>query len=251
MKDLFQQVLDWLFPRICEICGGEPLPDLYLCANCASEMNRPETPLCLRCGEPMSGAAADTGNCPHCKEHKHFFDFARACYINGGNARELVVNLKYLNKIYLSGTCGNLMAGLWKEYPEDLNGENWIIVPVPMHASKIKKRGYNQAEEIARYLAKMKGLPLKNLLTRKKDTISQTHLGREERHKHVRGLYRIKEKYFKNCELEGKKVLLIDDVMTTGSTAEACAEALKKGGVAKVGVLTVLRSTMMCSRKQT
>lgn len=246
MGEFLSQLARWLCPRICGVCGNETGSGGYLCPSCVAGFSKPERPLCFRCGEPFAGSFADEADCPHCRGHERHYDFARACYINEGDARKVVLDFKYGGRIYLRHSLAEGLAALWDEYGDVLRdrgrGGEWRLVPVPLHFSKLSKRGYNQSEELAVGLSKLTGLKVINPLTRKKDALSQTSLTRKERFEHVRFLYEVKAGWLKKKALEGVCVLLIDDVMTTGSTAEVCARELKKAGAAVVGVLSVLRS---------
>lgn len=251
MPGLLSQIGHWIFPQTCELCGDGPLEEGYVCPSCLSNFTKPERPLCFRCGEPVHGAVSVADECPHCDGHEHHYDFARACFLNKGDVRNLVLKLKYSRRIYFGRSLGRMLAGLWEEYEDVLAGRDWLLVPVPIHAGRLRQRGYNQAEELANALAGIKKLKVRHALRRKRDTRSQTSLNREERFNHVRRLYEIKPSCLKNGVLDNADVLLIDDVLTTGSTAEACARELKKAGAATVGVLSVLRSCMVHTNKRT
>lgn len=251
MAGLFRQIGHWLFPRTCELCGAGPPDWSYLCRSCREGFAKLEKPLCFRCGEPMDGSVADVKDCPHCREGGHHFDFARASSVNEGAARDLVLKLKYEHKIHLGRVLAGCMAGLWEEYEDVLGHGEWLLVPVPLHPSKRRKRGYNQAEEIAAGLSRLTGYRLVHALKRGKDKRSQTLLTRNERLKRVHGLYALRPRTKQSGILNGKNVLLIDDVLTSGGTAEACAKELKCGGAATVGVLTMLRSRMRRADKDT
>ena len=148
--------------------------------------------------------------------------------------REAIHRLKYSNSQDLAAPLGEMMASYWQDVhlPAD------VIVPVPLHARRLRERGYNQAALLARELGKGVGLPvLESALIRARHTSPQVDLNAEEREENVRGAFRCPDD-----QLAGKRVLLVDDVYTTGATLEACSLALKRGGVHTVWALTLARA---------
>ncbi len=201
-----------------------------------------QAPMCPHCGEPLGGAAAMGFVCSYCAESK-YYDFARSACLNVEPVTSLILQYKYGNRLHLASTLAELMVSLWETSDDKLNGNDWILVPVPLYWKKLKKRGFNQAEELACFLSKRFGFPLVNALKRKNDSVNQASLGRQERVRHAKGLYYVNPVMAKRGVLDGRRVLLIDDIMTTGSTVEACAAALKKEGrVSCVGVLSLART---------
>jgi len=148
--------------------------------------------------------------------------------------REAIHRLKYSNSQDLAAPLGEMMVSYWQDVhlPAD------VIVPVPLHARRLRERGYNQATLLARELGKGVGLPvLENALIRVRDTSPQVDLSAEERKENVRGAF-----HCPDDRLAGKNVLLVDDVYTTGATLEACSSALKQRGVRNVWALTLARA---------
>lgn len=243
LRECCEQVWDWIYPRTCELCGEGPLEAHFVCPTCMQSLLRMPRPLCAVCGGVVSGSVATEGSCEECRKDVRLFDFARSALIHHGDVRELILTFKYKRGLYLGGTFAELMLPMMEDYADRLKGVSWTLVPVPVSRKKLMGRGFNQAEELARALSKRWGFPVVDALERRGDQISQTALDRKGRMKHVRELYHVKESCRRKNLLEGKDVLLIDDLLTTGSTANACAAILKRElHATSAGVLTLARA---------
>lgn len=151
-----------------------------------------------------------------------------------GPVRTAVHRLKYRDGHALAGPLGGLLVGWWEEHPLGVD----VVVPVPLHPQRLERRGYNQAALLAAVLARGVGLPLlERALVRVRNTRPQMSLGREARRANVAGAFRAVD-----GAVEGQRVLLVDDVCTTGATLEACADALREAGAAEVRALTLARA---------
>jgi len=151
-----------------------------------------------------------------------------------GPAREALHALKYHGRLVLAEPLGSLMATHWRRYADPVD----VVVPVPLHVTRLRERGYNQAALLAREMARQAGLPLdERTLTRQRATVSQVDLNAQQRKENVHAAFRCAD-----GRLAGQRVLLIDDVCTTGATLEACAAALYAGGAVHVQALTLARA---------
>ncbi len=242
LRDIFKEWLSWVYPCTCELCGRGFLDGVHLCPDCVQRFIKIEPPICLYCGEPAEGSFTPGSLCRHCAEKAPHFQEARAPFVNTGELRDLILAFKYAGQVHLAGTFAELMADALSANPHWFGGKERMLVPVPMHRSKMLKRRYNQAEELARQLHKKTGYPYANVLKRRPDAMNQASLGREERLRHARKAYVADENKLKRHPVRGKDVLLIDDVFTTGATANACARLLKRAGAASVCVLTIART---------
>ncbi len=214
----------------------------YLCDSCADSLRPIEAPFCDRCGETFDGAITDTFTCPNCHDICFAFDFALAALHSEGEARALIHDFKYRSQIHLATDIGKLtqLALANPRFAPYL--EAGILIPVPLFWWRKRKRRFNQAEEIARSLAKHTphhNLTVINALKRTRNTQTQTRFSRKKRLHNLAGAFQIKPRY-KNTILN-KPVILIDDVFTTGSTANECAKVLISNGAQRVAVLTTLR----------
>lgn len=220
-------LLDLVFPRRCLGCGsGED----FLCAKCRASLPRIVPPICRRCGAPLR-----TGElCARCQEATLDLDGIRSVFRFEGLAREAVHSLKYRHFKALAGPLGDLLADYLVANP--LPAE--VIMPVPLHPGRLRERGYNQSALVAKELSKRTGITFtEGALLKTKYTPPQARSAdATERRHNVRGAF-----VYKGASLSGKRVLLVDDVCTTGATLEACAAPLKTQGAASVWALTLAR----------
>ena len=220
-------LLDLLFPPRCLGCGRG---GGFLCPSCVEAFPRIEPPLCPRCGIPLEVEVL----CPRCLESPPTADGIGSVFLFDGLVRETVHQLKYRNLRAMALPLGRLLAEYLDPHPLPADA----LVPVPLHSGRLRRRGFNQASLLAGHMGRILGLPLvENALVRLQDAPSQAGAASAaERHGNVRGAF--------SCRgqgLRGRRVLLVDDVCTTGATLDACALALKEAGVASVWGLTVAR----------
>jgi len=237
--------LDWIYPPICEVCGCGLSKGRALCESCFADLPRIVSPFCGVCGESFQGQIDGAFDCPNCKEVSFNFEFALAALDRSDEALELVHRLKYGRELHLAGELGRLASRALDDRRFSVAiAEKWPLVPVPLHLSRHRERQFNQAEEISLSISKEAELPVGNLLKRVRRTVTQTRLSRKQRMDNLKGAFAIRRGWFtKNpiTSLEASGVILVDDVFTTGSTVDACAKVLRKAGVKRVAVLTVLR----------
>lgn len=237
-RRLLEAALDLLFPRDCALCGG-PLPTGHLCPDCRRALREaPTHPRCPRCGEEFPGLDADpAAPCAACRAHPPAYRRALIALRYDDHARALIHTFKYHRGIHLAPDLARLLRATLRREVPDLTFS--ALVPVPITRAKLRARGYNQADLLARTLARRLGLPcLRRLLVRHDTGIfSQTRLHRAERLANAREAYALAPRA---PSLTGLRLLLVDDVMTTGATAQACAEALASAG-AEVYLLALAR----------
>jgi len=230
-----------LFPAPCRICQ-RPLVNasrIPVCEPCLESFERLEPPICQQCGRPSRFVAAGlTGPalCRLCRTGTYGFARARSFAIYNDALGAAVVLLKYeeVKRLgeWFAARLGETMAQQGGEFRPDM------VAPVPLHRDRLRERGYNQAEVIARPLARRLGLPLlPRLLVRARPRPPQLVLSRRERWNSVRGAYVTHA----DARVDKARILLVDDVFTTGATLDACARALRKAGAAEVMGLTVAR----------
>lgn len=231
-------VLGLALPPTCVACGRVTGDAGGLCGACWSTLAFITPPCCARTGAPFSvdpGTAAPLLSA-EAIAHPPAFDRARAAVLFTDVARDLVHDLKYADRLDAAAPMARLMALAGRE----LIAEADLIVPVPLHPLRLWRRRFNQAALLARHLAPPGGPGVRaDLLRRRRATPSQTRLGRQARQANVAGA-------FAPCgdaasALPGRRVLLVDDVYTTGATLDACARALRRAGAAYVDALTFAR----------
>jgi len=218
-----RQAVDLLFPPRCAVCGRL---ESFLCPDCRSSLPRAGPPRCAICWQPTFG-----GDCHRCEESKPSFEGFRSPFVFEGGARDLVHKLKYQNQSILAAPMADLLFDFISDNPLLAD----VLVPVPLFPRRKRLRGYNQAALLAQALARRLGLPVnEETLGRSKNTASQARTGTsDERKANVRNAF-----VCKDGRLAGRRVLLIDDVSTTGATLDACARALRQAGAGSVWALT-------------
>jgi competence protein ComFC len=241
LKSALDSLASVLFPGPCRICA-ETLTNasrIPVCEDCLGRFERIIEPMCVRCGRPFeSGAALEAiePKCRLCRADFYAFDRARSFATYDDALSEAIVLLKYEQVTRLGDWFAERLAEMVARAPAEWRAD--VVVPVPLHRERRRERGYNQAELIARPLAKRLKLPLDaGILLRTKPRPAQLVLSRTEHWKSVRGAYATRE----GARVDNLRVLLVDDVLTTGATLDACARALKKAGAAAVVGLTVAR----------
>ena len=226
-----------LYPRSCIGCGKRA-PDTfrYVCWDCWSDAARIEPPFCRLCGDPVAGSIEHDYVCYACSADTPAFDSARSAARYDGVVGEALRQLKYEKALWLAPDLAELMHRcMLAEFPDVVFDR---VVPVPLFHVRRRDRSFNQSEVLARELGRrIRCKTASRMLRRIRPTASQTNLTAAQRLSNVTGAFQ----HEREKRLAGKHILLVDDVMTTGATVNACARALKKGGADTVYVLTVAR----------
>jgi ComF family protein len=238
VKQLFRALLDVILPPICHICRSFiPNADtLHICPICHDRLPLVSSPLCSRCGIPFIGAG-DDHRCGACIVQPPLFDSARAHFLYEGSIRDLIHAFKYNRHTHLRFPLALLSLEGVSGVPADHNLN--LIVPVPLHRSRLRQRGFNQAVLLGNILSRRLALPMiPDALVRTRATEPQIELSAAERRINVSGAFSVKRRE----DVAGKRILLLDDVMTTGSTMDECAKELKKAGAEVVIAITIART---------
>lgn len=216
----------------CILCGDSTNQPISLCIPCKKDL-----PVlgntCVRCGLPMVDSFH--GQCGQCQKIPPAIDYSKSLYYYKSPIDYLIGQLKFEEKLSCASILGYLLSGLELEFDEVPD----VIVPVPLHNKRLSKRGFNQSLEIAKPVALKLGIPIDYRVARRtKPTIAQAKLGLSLRNKNIKNCFKIQ------ADTRYKHVLLIDDVITTGSTINELARTLKKTGVETVGVWSIARATL-------
>lgn len=225
------------YPASCVVCSGTIEWREYLCADCRARAPRIVAPFCAKCSEPFPGAITQAFSCANCEHRTLHFDCAVAAYRSRGLVRKLVHEFKYARQRQLR----HPLAAWLGENMRDarLRGRRFdVIVPVPLHRARERERGFNQAMLLAELLSRQVAVPLRDLLERIRYTTTQTAYDRSERMENLRDAFRLRKK----MHVRELRVLLIDDVLTTGSTLSECARVLKEAGALSVHAATAARA---------
>lgn len=242
---LLRSIFSVLFPADCRLCHTplDNISTLPVCAECLTEIRPTRAPQCVLCGDRLAGAQLlkGDGRCPSCRDCPPEFERAISFAEYKDGLRGLVHLLKYDRITPAAAVLGKMAAQAIGELLPACRGAVPILIPVPLHKSKRRRRGFNQAELIARAAAKR--LPQKlevlcDVLVRQRDTVSQVGLSREERIANMRDAFRV----VTPGRVKGREVIVVDDVMTTGTTVSECARVLKQAGAERVWAATVARA---------
>jgi ComF family protein len=239
-----------MFPSDCRFCGA-PLVNisrLPVCEECLSAMRPIAGGVCSTCGERLVSPYAFSGEhgeprCGLCRRMEPPFARAAAYGSYDGGLRELIHLLKYEQVRPAANVLGRMLAEVVGGLEPGFGADPVVVVPVPLHARKLRQRGFNQSDLIARSALKLRPADGKlalnaHVLERQRETQSQIGLTRHQRRENMRGAFAV----VKPNEVAGREILLVDDVLTTGTTASECARILRRAGAAKVWVATVART---------
>lgn len=228
--------LDLALPPRCIGCGERTDAAGLACAACWSQLTFIAPPHCDCCGAPFDFAIEGTHRCASCYANPPAFDRARAAVIYDDGSRGLVLGFKHGDRLHAAPAFGAWIARAGAELLEDAD----LIVPVPLHRWRLLKRRYNQAALIAEHAARRTGVThLPDLLERHRATPSQGEMGPAARARNVAGAFRLNPRHAER--VKGSRIVLVDDVLTTGATITACAKVLRRGGAARIDVLTLAR----------
>lgn len=239
-KSLALAALDWparvLFPPVCAGCRRHVSQPGSLCAQCWPQLRFLEKPWCEVMGTPFTHDMGAGFLSAEAIANPPPFERARAAVSYTGVARQMAQGLKYSDRTHLAPWMARWMLRAGAELVADAD----VVVPVPLHWRRFLQRRFNQSAELGRVVAELSGLPFAPMaLTRVKVTRQQVGLRRNEREANVRAAFRVLPG--REIEVRGRRVLVVDDVYTTGATVAAVARALKKGGASAVDVLTFAR----------
>jgi ComF family protein len=234
---MLSTLLELLFPSSCLACGNTPLAsgDVMLCPDCLVLVESVTSPLCSCCGRQFQNAAGNDHLCELCLTDSYHFDLARALLRYQPPITTIISDFKYHGRT----TALKSFRAIFATHPsrKDL-GRPELIIPVPLHVTRLRQRGFNQALLLARaFYPEDRQLINFTTLQRKRHTSPQTGMNGKERRRNLKNAFQVVDENI----VKNRKVLLIDDVFTTGTTVSECAKVLKKAGAKQVQVLTVAR----------
>ena len=235
----WQCALDALFPPRCGGCGQ--FSQEIFCEKCALGLIQMNEPCCQNCGRAFDPLAFSAEICARCREHPPAFERARACWVYEGPPRLAVHRFKYNRRYAMAPRLAQEMAQTPAAQSLLRNWQPDYLVPVALHASRARARGFNQSALLARELGLLCDVPALELLVRTRRTPPQVGLDLKARRRNVRAAFAIDETLGQITKIAGARILLIDDVFTTGATINECARVLIKAGAGGVAALTVAR----------
>jgi len=233
-----EPALAWFYPPVCQLCGEQRAtpPEGFVCSACWRKVRFIRPPFCERCGLPFEGEITSAFECSNCREMELHFCSARSAVTASGAALEIIHRYKYQRALWFEPFLADVLI---REAVPVLRDGKWdLIVPVPLHPTREREREFNQAERLGRCLSQALKIPTNaNLLQRVLPTRTQTLLTRTQRTENVRRAFAMRD----GKKLRGERVIVVDDVFTTGATTSACAAVLRKAGAGEVCVWTVAR----------
>ncbi|HAG09867.1 MAG TPA: hypothetical protein DCK76_00325 [Desulfotomaculum sp.] len=259
LYDLWEDFLNLIFPprNICFFCNG-PADIQGICSDCKNKLNNyANQPQCYICGRFLSAGKQNPLDiaenkkqsivCIECRHSERSYVFARAAGPYEGILMRAIWKFKYGGKTYLAKPLGGLLAGAVNSLIDLGHSEMGLkkseiagLVPVPLANKRLRKRGFNQSELLARFVSHNLDLPFLPMLNKLKETSAQTGLSREQRQSNLEGVFGVSQ-----CKIPvGKSVILIDDMFTTGSTVSECSRVLLNAGLKNIFVATVATSTI-------
>lgn len=231
-----QKTLDFILPPLCLQCHTLVLQQGGLCASCWQKISFISKPFCKSCGFPFDLPLELESICGPCAREKPPFTRARAAVYYNEISKPLILRFKHGDALHMTP----LFTEWLYQAGQDLFEQAEYIAPIPLHWSRLVYRGYNQAAILSHKLSKKTKIThAPDLLKRKKRTPSQGTLTAKERDKNVSNAFKLNKKY--DQFVRDKHILLIDDVLTSGATVQACAKVLKKSGAKQVDILTLAR----------
>jgi ComF family protein len=239
LKKILTGLVDLVFPPRCISCdqpltGGQGRD---FCVACYDRISFVRSPICLKCGIPFKSEEQKDHLCGDCLTSNTSFSAARCVGRYEETLLHCIHQFKYNEHLGAGKILGRLMAEY--EYPTFTVADYTLVMPIPLHPKRLRQRGFNQALILARIIAKQHQRPVDFMaLKRQIYTEPQVNLGRNEREKNIRGAFKVADA----GRIDGEKILLVDDVYTTGSTVNECAKVLMKAGAKDVGVLTLARA---------
>jgi ComF family protein len=235
LADSLAPIVDLVFPPRCPLCGEGLLAQTGLCAGCWDGLVIPGEPACALCQRPFGEGVAQGSICAPCLASPPRHDGIAAGTLYNEHSRRLVLAFKHGNRIALAPLLARLMAA---KLP--FVDQSWTIVPVPLHRWRLWRRGFNQAALLAREIARLRGgRVIVDALERRKRTPALGGLGRKARARALAGAIAVNAR--RRERLNGAKVVLVDDVLTSGATSDACVAALKRVGAERVIVTCFAR----------
>jgi ComF family protein len=233
MRDV---VIDAIYPPRCLTCTTETDAAHGLCPACWRDTHFIAGSVCDACGLPLVGEAEAGDRCETCLRHPPAWDRGRAATVYSGAARRAILGLKHGDRLDLTPT----LAGWLALAGHDLLPDADLLAPVPLHWRRLIRRRYNQSAELARHLGRRTGLPvMADLLIRNRMTVPQERMTRDQRHENQAGALGVNPR--RRGLVAGRRILVIDDVMTSGATLSAAAEACRDSGAARIDVLVLAR----------
>lgn len=226
MHFILKELTDCFYPPRCPVCDEILSPGVLVCPPCEKEVRPVFEPVCKKCGKPLEDARREY--CGDCAQRKHIYKQGKAVFVYRTGIKKSMYRFKYSNRREYAAFYAKCAAEIHGDWIRKKRVE--VIVPVPMYIGKKRRRGYNQAEVFARALGKEMGIPVDaKLVKRVRNTTPQKELSNKERQRNLKKAFQLTQDIVKYS-----KILLVDDIYTTGSTMDAVADTLLSGGAVDI-----------------
>lgn len=238
IKHWIENLINYLLPICCSYCSNLLSNKALVCHECWPKLTFISAPLCACCGYPFNLNISDEKNslCLNCIQNPPHYDSARSLIKYDDISRKIIHHFKYYDKTHLAEYFSQLLQSQMNN-----NTEYHMVIPIPMHRLKRLFRLYNPAQILAQSLGNRLSLPVRcDILSKTKLTKTQTKLTKKQRIKNLRGSFKI----HKAEHIKGKSIILVDDVITTGTTIELCAKLLRQAGAAEIHVCSIARTVL-------
>ena len=239
---MWKQISKILFPASCFSCQEILGENIFLCKDCRENLPYKSNPVCACCGKSLNlPLYLPSQTCLNCQENYPQFTQAFSPFHYEGMIKEMIHQFKYHHKIYLRDTLAEFLIPIL-ELQIKADFSSHLLIPVPLYSSCERERKFNQAEEFCLVLRQKTKIPISYCLKKKRKTEKQAMLPRKKRVHNLKKAFSLSAKTEKFSQLKGKKAILIDDIFTSGATANECAKALKPIGFEEIFILTVARA---------
>lgn len=236
---MFRDIISLFYPALCQVCGKKTgQPDQNLCEDCLKKIKKRLPPFCMKCGRQLPGEPRLEGRCPDCKKEDPYYDRALSAFCYEGILKNLVHDFKYKKMTSLVKEFVELTLDFMNVHGMDKSID--LVLCIPMHPARLLKREINTSHILARALAKKLNIQYSSrILKKRKNTPPQSRLKRNERINNIKGSFSLRKKG--KALVQGKNILLVDDLFTTGSTVNECSMVLKEASSGHVEVITLAR----------
>lgn len=242
MKKLFTNFLNILYPYRCPSCKRIVDSDFVFCLDCWKKLQFIKKPMCNICGDAFQFSIDDKAICAKCLSTKPYYDKALCCFIYNKTISRAILEFKFYHKTFLSKFFAKFLIVTIKEIINDVD----YIIPIPMSLQRLRWRGFNQSLLLVKQIAKLTNKQIiADLIIKIKHTEAQSKLNHKERKQNLNSAFKTNKKYLE--VIKNKNILIIDDVITTGTTVNNCSKVLKKAHVNKVFVASIAKTSF--SRK--
>lgn len=235
LRPAWNALVDLIYPPHCVACGAAQPADRCLCAPCEARARRIDGAKCPTCSRPQDGVL-DAFQCPNCRGHALHLGFAVSVMRSEGLVRDLIHRFKYGREFHLRRPLGDWLTEALDD-PRFAGIGNPRLACVPLHPARRRERRFNQSEALMEWVSRRTGIPACRPLVRRRHTVTQTHFDRRQRMRNLRAAFALRH----NACVKDQSFLLVDDVLTTGSTLDECARVLLEGGARSVHAITVAR----------